>query len=323
LIVCRLSLKEFFYKNQEPDKKLMKMDTVPGGSFQLSGSFIKPMPGAHFDKDLHKMSFRNEDLNQAYFYKSDLRGIDFSGSDLSGAKFIDVRTGIRPLYTFFIFVVALLVGAFCGYIAMLAGRTIQSMLASGDVKIRISALVTLVVILLFIAYSYWKGGLNAILQLIIPIFLFFIVVGGIGYFSQTGMEEDMLYGFLALMVTIIMLVVATIARAMTSKLSIVLFLLVAVMGIALGKSLGGGLGTLILGVSCALFSRRALRGAKGFETLRQIAAFFIVRFGTSFRNCKMDHADFSQSKKICNTDFSHADLSYIQWGESRKLFCVV
>src|SRR5689334_22765285 len=116
------------------------------------------MPRAHFDKDLHKMSFRNEDLHQAYFYKTDLRGIDFTGSDLSGAKFIDVKTGIRPLYTFFIFLAALLVGALCGYIAMLAGRTIQSMLASGDLKIRIGGVVTLVVILLFIAFSYWKGG---------------------------------------------------------------------------------------------------------------------------------------------------------------------
>ncbi|MFL5739796.1 MAG: pentapeptide repeat-containing protein [Flavisolibacter sp.] len=276
-----------------------------------------------FDKDLQKMSFRNEDLSQVSFYKSDLRGVAFSGCDLSGTSFINVRTGIRPLHRFWIFFVAILTSVLTGYVSALVGETIQVMLASQDMKIRICAIATIAVIILFIAYAFWKGAVKAMVQLIIPVFLFFIVVGGIDYFSGAGTGKSMLYGFFALPMMVIMLVVGTIVRSTSAKLCNLLFLIVALTGGLVGKNFGGAVGAFTAGISCVLISKRALSGARGFGVMRQIAAFFTVRLGTSFRECKMKEADFSRTKKIHNTDFSQSDLSYIQWGDSQKQNCVV
>src|SRR5438309_5764007 len=242
---------------------------------------IRNMPKDHFDKDLHKTSFTNKDLRQAYFYKSDLRGVDFSGSDLSGAVFIDIKSGIKPLHKFWILFAALLASVLTGYTAMLSGGNIQAMLASEDLKIKVVACATIFVIIVFIGFIYWKGGFNAFVQLVIPVFLFFIVVGGIGYFSQANTTKIMVYGFFALVMVMVMLVMGTIARATTSSLSNILFLIIAVSGAVLGKTMGGFAAALIVAMSCALFSKRALSGGRGFEILRKLGLFFIIRLGTS------------------------------------------
>ena len=78
-------------------------------------------------KNLQKASFRNADLSYAHFSHSDLRGTDFSGSNLTGADFSNARTGITPLNTALIFIVALIISALSGYVATLAGSTVQAL----------------------------------------------------------------------------------------------------------------------------------------------------------------------------------------------------
>jgi len=84
---------------------------------------------------------------------------------------------------------------------------------------------------------------------------------------------------------------------------------------------GGGIGTVIMAVACALISKRALSGAKGFDFLRKIASYVTSRFGTSFRNSKLVNANFSQSK-IQNADFSNADVSSVNWHDSKRINCI-
>src|SRR5688572_11612984 len=109
-------------------------------------------------KNLQRLSFRNEKLVNTSFQGCDLRGADFSGSDLTGANLSNVKTGITPLNTALIFLVAMAVSLFSGYVAMVAGTTIQGMLRSADDKVRAAAITTLVMIVLMISYYYWKGG---------------------------------------------------------------------------------------------------------------------------------------------------------------------
>ncbi|HET7896330.1 MAG TPA: pentapeptide repeat-containing protein, partial [Flavisolibacter sp.] len=104
------------------------------------------MPKDFSYKTLQNARFINEDLSQARFIASDLRGADFSNANLTGADFTQVKTGITPANTILIFLAALVVSAFSGYIAMLAGRTIQFMLSSPDGKIRTAAILTGVII---------------------------------------------------------------------------------------------------------------------------------------------------------------------------------
>ena len=274
-------------------------------------------------KKLQKASFQNRDLTNANFNGSDLRGSDFTGSDLSGADFSQSRTGITTGNTVLIFIAALIVSLFSGYLAMLTGHTIQMMLRNPDDKIRWSGIISLVVLFIFILFSYWKGIGNSILHLVFPTAIISILIGVIAYTSGMGTGRGMLLLFISCFLFSIMFIVGTISRAAAGALSsTVLFVIVALGGGIFGKSLGGGIGTVVMAISCALISKRALSGAKGFATVQKITGLITSKLGTSFRNTKLVNANFSQSK-IQNTDFTNADFSQVNWGDSKKKNCII
>jgi uncharacterized protein YjbI with pentapeptide repeats len=280
------------------------------------------MPKDFSKRNLQKASFKEEDLSYANFSGSDLRGTDFSGSDLSGADFIHVRTGIALVNVIFIFIVALVLSLFSGYVAMLAGQTVQGMLTSEDQKVKIAGIITVVITFLFILYYYWKGGGKVLWNLVIPALLLAFAIGIIGYVSGLGTGMGMLYLVLTFVLVVFMFIIGTIARAAAGTLSNILFAIVALIGSMFGKNLGGGIGTVIMAIACALISKKALSGASGFETLRKIALFITSRFGTSFRNTKLDNTNFSDSR-ISNSDFTDADVSSVVWGDSKRMNCII
>jgi len=272
-------------------------------------------------KNLQRASFKDESLVNTSFMGCDLRGVDFSGSDLTGANLSHVKTGITPYNTAWIFLVAMMVSIFSGYVAMVAGSTIQGMLKSVDDRVQTAGIGTLVVIVLFMGYYYWKGGRSVFRHLLLPVVITALLVGAIAYFSGLGSGRGMFFLILSLLLVVVMVIIGTIARSLAGALSsTVLFLLVAIGGSVFGKSIGGGIGTVIMAIGCALISKRALSGAKGFEILRGIAAYTTNKFGTSFRNAKLTNTNFSHSK-IMNADFTNADVSAVNWGESKKENC--
>ena len=283
----------------------------------------KPIaPGQYSNKNLQKASFKNEDLRNISFSGSDLRGADFSGSNLSGANLANARTGLTSMTVVLTFIGALAVSLLSGYIAMLAGRTVQLMIASEDVKVRIAAIICAVIIVSFIIYCYFKGINSAVKNLILPIVALAVLIGLIAKFSGLGSGKGMLYLVLTLLLVATMFIVGTIARATAGTLSsAILFVVVALGGGMFGKSLGGGIGTVIMAISCAIISKKALTDAKGFDDLKRIATFITRTFGTSFRNTVLSNANFSQSK-IHNADFSEADLSTVNWADSKKINCI-
>ncbi len=280
------------------------------------------MPNDYSHQNLRGASLREKNLSYANFDESDLRGTDFTGSDLTGAKFIHVKTGIPPGNKVWIFIAALIVSAFSGYVAMQAGSTVQTMLYSGDPKLRISGIIAIVLVLLFFVYCWWKGGTNAIRNLVIPVIIVALTIGVIARIGGLGTGMGMLYLIFAIVLTAIMFVVGTIARTAAGSLSNILFMVVALAGGLFSKSLGGGIGTAVMAISCALISKRALSGVKGFEFVRKIVCWITSRFGTSFRNSKLAQANFSKSV-IHNSDFSEADLSKVEWGDSKKMNCII
>lgn len=283
----------------------------------------KPItPGEYSNKNLQKAAFKDEDLSNTSFSGSDLRGADFSGSNLSGADLTNVRTGITSMAVVLLFFGALAVSLLSGYIAMLAGRTVQIMMASEDSKVRAAGIICSVIIVLFIIYSYFRGVDSAIKNLVAPVAVLAVLIAIIAKVSGLGTGNGMLYLVLALILVAIMFVVGTIARATAGTLSsTILFVVVAIGGGMFGKSLGGGIGTVIMAISCAIISKKALSDAKGFDGLKRLATFITRRFGTSFRNSQLSATNFSQSK-IHNADFTNTDLSRVNWGGSKKINCV-
>lgn len=272
-------------------------------------------------RNLQRRSFKGENLSFARFYDADLRGADFTGADLRGADFNHVKTGITPDNTFVIFLAALAVSLFSGYVAMLAGHTLQLMLVSQDGKIRFAGIATIVIVLLFLFYAAWKGGRSAIRHLLLPAVGTALVVAVIAFLFGLGTGRGMLYQALALLLTLVMFVVGTVARAVAGSLSSIIFLVVALSGGIFGRSVGGGVGTIVMALACAYISKKALSGAGGFDTLRKIAFYITSHYGTSFRSSRLREADFSRAS-IHNADFSHADTEEVNWSDAEKINCI-
>jgi len=273
------------------------------------------------NKNLQNVSFRDQDLSTANFSNSDLRGADLTGANIVGANFTNVKTGITPLITALIFIGALIVSLISGYFAMLAGRTVDEMLASKDQNVRTIGIITIIITILFLLYAWRRGTGKAFKNLIIPFALLAAVAGIIVVVSRMGTGYGIMEQLLALMFVLIMFIVGTIARATANTLSVILFVIVAIAGSVFGKSIGAGVGATIMALACAQVSKRALSGAQGFDSLRKIAFYVTKKLGTSFRNAKLAKADFSRSK-IRNADFTNADLSLVNWGDSKKINCI-
>lgn len=276
----------------------------------------------HSKRNLQKASFKNENLANVNFSGSDLRGADFTGSNLTNANFTSVRTGITPLNLTWLFIGSLVISLLSGYIAMLAGRTVQLMLASKDPNIRFAGIATCALSLIFIIYAWWKGGRNAFRHLLFPVLVLSVIIAIVAKISGLGTGYGMIYQVIALCLLGVMFVVGTICRAAAGSLSNILFLIVALSGGMFGRSVGGGIGTVIMAIACMQVSKRALSNVKGFEFLQKVASLVTRKFGTSFRNTKLEGANFSHSK-IRNADFTNADVSLVNWGDSKKDNCLV
>jgi hypothetical protein len=276
----------------------------------------------HSNKNFRNASFKNQDLSSKNFSGSDLRGADFSGANLSGADFTNVTTGITPANKAIIFVAALVISLLSGYVAMLTGRTIQFMLKSDDPYLGLSGVITLVLYVVFIAYAWSRGGGSAIRNLILPTIGVALVIGLVAYFSGGGTGTGMTYLILCNILLMVMFFIGTIAVTLGGSLSNILFLIVAVSGLVFGRTLGGDVAPVVMAVASLLISRRALSGAKGFTVLRRISSNVTRNFGTSFRKSNLTGANFSNSK-LQNADFTRAELSSVNWGDSKKVNCIV
>ncbi len=278
------------------------------------------MTGDYLNKNLQKVSFRNETLVNANFSGSDIRGADFTGADLSGADFSNARTGITSVNAVLLFISSLIISLFAGYLATLVARTLGVLLNSDQSHIRIGGIVAIVLIIIFILYTIWKGGSRSITYLIIPAVILALASAIVLYLSGLGTGMNMLYIAVSFLLLLIMFYVGTIARTAAGNLSNILFIIVALSGGIFSKSLGGGIGTLVMAISCAVISKRALAGAEGFSLLKKSALIVTSKLGTSFRNTQLSGANFFGSK-IQNADFSGSDITLVNWGDAKRSNC--
>jgi len=288
----------------------------------MSELMNKTAAADHSNKNFRNASFRGQELSGTNFSGSDLRGADFSGSNLTGVDFTNVTTGITPANKSIIFVMALAISLLSGYVAMLAGRTIQFMLKSDDPHLGLAGMITLVLYIIFIAYAWARGGGAAVRNLILPTCAVALVIGLVAYFTGAGTGKGMVYLILCNILLMVMFLVGTIAVTLGAALSTILFLIVAASGLVFGRTLGGDIAPVIMAIACLLISRRALSAAKGFTILKRISSNVTRNFGTSFRKSNLASANFSNSK-LHNADFSRAEISSVNWGNSKKVNCNV
>ena len=178
-----------------------------------------------------------------------------------------------------------------GYVAAQVGMIIKEMLGDPEQKVRIAGFITIVLLILYFSYALWKGGGNALKNLVIPTIIVALSVAILARIFGLGTGRGMIYQIIALVLTIAMVYVGTISRAVAGNLSNILFTVVALAGGMFGKSLAGGIGPVIMAIFCALISKRALANAKGFDSLRKVVSFVTTKYGTSFRNANLSNTN--------------------------------
>jgi hypothetical protein len=273
------------------------------------------------NENLQGRRFTDENLQNVSFHGADLRGVDFSSARLKGADFSQSKQGISFSSRIVLFILTLIVSCISGYIAMLAGTSVQYMLNSPAEGENIAGYVTIGFFVIFVAVCLWKGMVTAIKHVSLILIGLPVVLSAIIYFSHLGTGKGALYCSVALLLTVLMFIVGTIARATVGTMgSNILFVIVALGGGMFGKSLGGGIGTVVMAVMCAIISKRALQAGKD-TLLRQIAVSISTRFGTSFKHADLTNANFSDTQ-IKHTDFSHAILTGVNWTNCKKEFIV-
>ena len=271
------------------------------------------------NQDFRRTSFKGQDLHNADFSGSDLRGTDFTGAKLANADFANTKTGLRAPAFILVFVFSLIISLLSGYIAMLGGMTYQTLITSPDLRLRISGFITAGLFAIFIILTVWKGGIFT-LKIVLPVMLLALLLGVIIIYTDYGTGMGAFYCALSIFLFVLMFIVGTIARASAGALSSnIIFLVVAMGGAMFGRSLGGGIGTVILALACAVISKRALKGTKGFEVMRSVAFKVSTYFGTSFKSADLTNANFSKSV-IKNTDFTGAKLEGVNWQNAVKLY---
>lgn len=271
-------------------------------------------------KNLQGQSFKDQNLQNANFSETDLRGTDFSNTNLENADFSKVKTGLRTRFAILVFIFSLVVSLFSGYIAMLTGITIRSMINSEEANMQVAGYVTLGYFAIFIGFALWKGLFKATKQVLITIFALTILIGLFLYLSGLGTGVGALKGLLALLLMWLMFLVGTISRATAGTLaSNIIFLAVAMAGAMFGRTMGGGYGTVVLALACAVISKRALSDKNKSSLLRKIAIGIGGKFGTSFKGADLTNANFSDTI-IKNTDFSNAKLAGVNWNNTKRLF---
>jgi hypothetical protein len=271
-------------------------------------------------KNLQGKSFKGVDLQQANFSGSDLRGADFSGAKLMGADFSKSVTGMRISSKIMIFIVALIFSLFSGYIAMLVASTTWGMIKSADKAEHIGGYVTLVFLVFFAAIASWKGLFRTIKKVLPFMIAIPVILGLFMVLLRLSSGKGSFYGLIALLLLVFMFVVGTISRATAGTLaSTVLFIIVAIGGGVFGRTVGGGIGTVVLAISCAYISKNALKADNPDSILRKIALTVGTMFGTSFKNADLKKANFIGAV-INNTDFSNANLEDVDWTDAKKQF---
>jgi hypothetical protein len=273
-------------------------------------------------QNLQDKSFKGMDLQKADFCGADVRGADFTGANLENANFSGSVSGLRRVSQVLLFTMALVLSLLSGYFAMLAGRQVQLMIRSEDKLINIAGYVTVFFAAFFFGTALWKGVTKLIGKVFLVMIIFVIIIGLFAYFSGLGTGLGALQSAIALLLMLLMFIVGTIARATAGTLaSNVLFILVAIGGGMFGKSMGGGIGTVIMALACAVISKKALKDEKDASVLRYIALYIGTLFGTSFKNANLANADFSNST-IKNTNFMNANVHNVNWSNANKQFTI-
>ena len=257
-------------------------------------------------------SYRGQGLEGADFSGKDVRGADFTGADLRGANFTNCKIGVAPRVGAVLLGLALIVAIACGVAIGWAVNETRDRLTADEwdqVAEGGSIGITLLVLL---GLVLWKG-FDVAIKVAVAVYLVLVAINVVANLVADDFEWLVLVRATALVVFLMLAIVAgMLGRVVGGVFGIWSVVLVAVLGgLATGQS-EGGIAGVVVAVSLALISKRAVRGDPRDRTLRRIGHLMIRRLGTQFVDADLTGADFTGTDPV-RCDARGATVDGVTW----------
>jgi uncharacterized protein YjbI with pentapeptide repeats len=238
-------------------------------------------------------SLRGRSLEGADFSGKDVRGTDFTGADLRSASFRDAELGVAPKVGVIFLGIAMLITIAAGVAIGLVVDEIRVQMNGDRWDEAASGGSLIFILLVFVGLIVWRGFDTAIKAIVV---VYLLVLAGNMIANLFWDDIDWyraLRGTLLLLVLFLAILAGILARVVGGVFGIWTVVLVAVLGgLATGQA-HGGIAGVVVAVSLALISKRAVRGDQRDRTLRRLAHQLVARWGTRFNNADLTGVDFT------------------------------
>jgi hypothetical protein len=238
-------------------------------------------------------SFHGRSLEGADFSGTDVRGADFTGADLRSASFRDAKFGVAPKVGAVVLGIAMLISIAAGIAIGWMVDEIRGQVNAAEWDQAAGGGSLLFLLLVFVGLIIWRGFDTAI-KAILVLYLVVLVGNIVANFIWEEVEWFRALRFTGLLIALFLAILAGIlGRVIGGVFGIWSVVLVAVVGgLATGQAQGGVAGV-VVAVSLAAISKRAVHGDQRDRTLRRLTHRLVGRWGTTFTDADLTGADFT------------------------------
>lgn len=263
------------------------------------------------DKAVAK-SFRGQNLEGADFSGKDVRGADFTGANLRSADFTKSEVGVAPRVGAVLLGVAILMAIACGVAIGWAVNEMRNRFTSDEWDQVAEGSSLGFVFLLLLGLIIWKGFDFAI-KVVAIVYVVLVAINVVANLLADDFEPLVLVRATALVVFLMLAIVAGLTgRVVGGVFGVWSVVLVAVLGgLATGQA-EGGIAGVVVAMSLAFISKRAVRGDPRDRTLRRIGHRLIRRWGTQFVDADLTGADFTGTDPV-RCDARGATIDGVTW----------
>ena len=257
-------------------------------------------------------SFRGDSLEGADFSGKDLRGADFSGANLRSASFRDARFGVSPRVAAVFFGAAVLAAITAGVVIGWAVNELRSRISSDQWDEASEGGSIGVIMLVVVGLIIWRGFDFAIKAAVV----LYLVVLALNIVANLIWEEfewrSVIRGTAILIFMVLAIMAGMLGRVVGGVFGTWSVMIVAVLGgLATGRA-EGGLAGVVVAMSLAIISKRALKGDPRDRSLRVAAHRVVGNRGTQFVDADLSGADFTGvDASLCNV--KGATLEDVTW----------
>jgi hypothetical protein len=263
-------------------------------------------------------SYRGRSLDGADFDGRDVRGADFSGASLRSASFRHARIGVAPRVGVALLAAGITVAIAAGVAIGWAVDQLRDQVGADEWDRVAEGGSIGVTVLVIVGVTLWRG-FDVAVRLAVVFWVVVVVLNVLANLIWDEVEPLIILRATALLLMFFFAIGAgMLGRVVGGVFGAWSVALVAVLGgLASGRA-HGGIAGVVVALSLAIVSKRALRGDERDRTLRRLGHLLIRRWGTQFLAADLTGADFTGSD-ASQCDARDAIVDDVTWDPEHPL----